>query len=61
MQLSLPGAPKTHMSLFGISREEARRLFGQAGYDGEMQPHPKKVAGKIRDYLAEATRLTSCA
>jgi hypothetical protein len=27
----------------------------------EMQPHPKKVAGKIRDYLAEATRLAAFA
>ncbi len=49
------------MSFFGISREGATRLFGQAGYDGEMQPHPKKVAGKIRDYLTEATRLAAFA
>ncbi len=49
------------MSFFGISREGATRLFGQAGYDGEMQPHPKKVAGKIRDYLTEATLLAAFA
>ncbi len=49
------------MSFFGISREEATRLFDQAGYDGEMQPHPKKVADKIREYPAEATRLAAFA
>ncbi len=49
------------MSFFGSGREEATRPFGQAGYDGEMQPHPKKVAGKIRDCLAEVTRLAAFA
>ena len=38
-------------SFFEIGLEDARQLFQQAGYDGDMRPHPKRVAAKIREYL----------
>lgn len=38
---------------FGLSQEEVRTLLDPEGYDGMLDPHPKAVAKKIREFLAE--------
>ena len=39
-------------SFFELSHKELRDLFDQTGYDGEMRPHPQRVASRIRKLLA---------
>ena len=36
---------------FALSMEDARALFSQEGYGGELRPHPRRVAENIRHYL----------
>ncbi len=36
---------------FVLSMEDARKLFSQDGYGGELRPHPKQVAENIRRHL----------
>jgi len=38
---------------FGISQVELRTLLDPEGYDGLLDPHPKAVARKIREFLTE--------
>lgn len=38
---------------FGLSQSEFRALLDPEGYDGLLDPHPKTVAKKIRDFLTE--------
>lgn len=42
------------VAFFGISGEEARALFDRRGYDGQVRPHPRRVAQKIRAHLRAA-------
>ncbi len=42
------------LGFFEIGYEDVIRLFVPAAYGGAMQPHPKRVAAKIRAFLAEA-------
>ncbi|MBI4182504.1 MAG: hypothetical protein HY521_00735 [Proteobacteria bacterium] len=37
---------------FDLSFEDVARLFVPAAYDGEMQPHPRRMATRIRRFLA---------
>jgi hypothetical protein len=39
---------------FDISQAELSALLDPEGYDGQLDPHPKTVAKKIRDFLKEA-------
>lgn len=43
-------------SFFEISPAEARQLFDRAGYDGEIRPEPRRVADKLRAFLARTAR-----
>ena len=36
---------------FGISLADVRELFDSHGYQGAREPHPKRVASKIRGFL----------
>jgi len=38
-------------AFFGISLAEIRELFDPHGYQGAREPHPKRVAGRIRGFL----------
>ena len=38
---------------FGISLAEVRELFDPHGYQGAREPHPKRVATKIRRFLQQ--------
>jgi hypothetical protein len=37
---------------FEIGIEDLRHLFDRSGYDANVRPHPREVAGKIRAFLA---------
>ena len=37
---------------FELDVKALRRLFDRTGYDGNLNPHPREVAGKIRAHLA---------
>lgn len=39
-------------SFFDVSFDDARLLFGRAGYPSATQLHPRLVAGRVREYLA---------
>ena len=41
---------------FELTHSEVKRLFSPIGYDGELRPHPRKVAAKIRAFLAVTAR-----
>jgi hypothetical protein len=38
---------------FDISQADLSTLLDPEGYDGQLDPHPKTVARKIRDFLTE--------
>jgi len=38
---------------FGLGQDELRALLDPEGYDGTLDPHPKAVARKIREFLTE--------
>jgi hypothetical protein len=38
-------------AFFGISLADVRELFDPYGYHGAREPHPKRVASKIRGFL----------
>lgn len=40
---------------FGIGVGEARRLLDPSGYGGNLRPHPREVAAKIRAYSVALT------
>ncbi len=40
---------------FQMRPEHLPGLFDQTGYDGDVRPHPKRVADKIRSYLAQTS------
>ena len=41
-------------AFFALSNEDARALFDRGGYDGQVRPHPRQVARKIRNHLRVA-------
>ncbi len=43
-------------AFFEISPTDARRLFHQAGYGGDLRPHPARIAEKVREVSATAER-----
>lgn len=42
-------------AFFEVSHADARSLFSQEGYDGELRPRPGDVAARIRAHLARRT------
>lgn len=42
-------------AFFGITLAEMRELFDAQGYQGMREPHPKRVASKIRGFLKRQT------
>jgi hypothetical protein len=44
-------------TFFGISHEDATLLFTPAGYHGELRPHPRRIAERIRGYLRDSAGL----
>ena len=38
-------------AFFDLTNEDARGLFDRGGYGGQVHPHPRQVARKIRTYL----------
>lgn len=43
-------------AFFEISNRQAQQLFHQTGYDGELRPHPERIARKVRGILAADLR-----
>lgn len=41
-------------AFFGLTGEDARALFDRGGYGGEVRPHPRQVARRIRMHLSRA-------
>lgn len=39
---------------FGLSLAEMRDLLDPVGYDGDLEPHPKAVAQKIRQFVSQS-------
>ena len=46
-------------AFFEISTLQARQLFHQAGYDGELRPQPERIARKVRHMLAATERVSA--
>jgi hypothetical protein len=44
-------------AFFALTEDDARALFDRGGYDGEVRPDPRQVAGKIRMHLRCAERV----
>lgn len=48
-------------AFFEISIDQAKALFHRQGYDGELRPTPKRVAGKVRRYLSQGSSVRAAA
>ena len=42
-----------------IEALQARQLFHQAGYGGELRPQPERIARKVRHMLAATERVSA--